>query len=107
MEVSAWRPTRMSRRSRGKAAGRASLGFIERLLGEILEVIEPALAGADEVEIAVLVDVDGGHLEAGPGGTRGEILLGVPLRNVGGGIPGGLALEDDVAVPLLGALVEV
>src|SRR3954454_25303874 len=74
---------------------------------EVLEEVEAALAGADEVDVAVVVDVDGGHLEAGAGGAGGEVLLGVAPGGVGGGVLGGLAAVDLVAGPFALGAVEL
>ena len=43
---------------------------------QVLEQIKPALAGADQVEVAVAVDVDGGHLQPGAGRAGREVLEG-------------------------------
>src|SRR5262245_38015430 len=72
---------------------------------DVLEEIEPALAGADEVDVAVAVDVDGGHLQPGAGGAGGEVLEGQTLLSFCRGVPGGLSLEDDLAGPCIGVLV--
>ncbi len=39
---------------------------------QVLEQVQPALARADQVEVAVAVDVDGGQLQAGAGGAGRE-----------------------------------
>ena len=73
---------------------------------QVLEEIEPALARAHQVEVAVTVDVDGGHLQAGAGRAGREVLEGQavgPLRRC---ILGRLALEDHVLDPVLGARVK-
>src|SRR3954453_4814357 len=73
---------------------------------QVFEQVEAALAGADQVDVTVAVDVDGGHLKPGPGGPRREVLHRVALGTLGGGVPGRLALEDDVLGPFLRRLVE-
>ena len=55
------------------------LQVIGSFLRQVLEQVQPALPRADEVEVAVAVDVDGRDLQARPGGPGGEIFLGVPF----------------------------
>ena len=51
---------------RSESSRSPDIGWAGSLLpdSQVLEQVEPALAGADEVEVAVAVDVDGGHLQA-------------------------------------------
>src|SRR5690349_11605833 len=46
---------------------------------QVLEDVKPALARADEVEVAILVDVDGGELQSGAGRTVREVPQGESL----------------------------
>ncbi len=50
----------------------------------------PALAGVDQVEIAVTIDIDGRHLQPGPHGAGGKSFLSITLgafRGVLGRLP--------------------
>jgi hypothetical protein len=61
---------------------------------QILEPVEPALAGANEIDVAVAVDVDGRDLQAGAGGSSGEVLLSVTLGTFLRRVLGGLGRDD-------------
>src|SRR4051812_34115146 len=103
------RPTRVdgSIRDRGSLRWRGGRGSRDSTrLAEVLETVQAALAGADEVDVAVAVEVDGGHLQAGAGGAGGEVLLGIATGGLRGGVLGGLSGEEGMLVPGLLRLVE-
>jgi hypothetical protein len=76
-------------------------------LAQVLEQIQPALARANQVQVAVAVDVDGGELKAGSGGARREIVEGEALLDFLRGVLGRLSLKDDMLDPVLGLGIEM
>src|SRR3972149_2384487 len=73
--------------------------------GQVLEQIQPAFPRADQVDVAVAVDVAGGDLWSRAGRAAGKIDLRISLGPVLGGVSRRLAFVDHLLGPAARAAV--